>query len=111
MSVHDELAMYVDAGLPPVGALRSATSVNARVFGLDKRAGTLLPGYDADMAVIRGNPLERIDDISQVTLTVRRGVRFEPEERLRAVQKTFDRTPEGAVTQDLLDYVNGLIPR
>lgn len=107
MSVHDELAMYIDAGIPPVNALRSATSVNAKVLGMETRTGLIKAGLLADLIAIRGNPLDRIDDISNVVCTVRAGRLFEPSELLRAVQDTFDQTPDGAITQDLLDYIGG----
>jgi imidazolonepropionase-like amidohydrolase len=107
MSVHDELAMYIDAGIPPADALRSATSVNARVLGIDARTGLIKAGLLADLVAIRGNPLDRMDDISQVVCTVRAGQRFESSELLQAVQDTFDQTPDGAITQDLLAYIGG----
>jgi hypothetical protein len=61
----------------------------------------------AGLAAIRGNPLEQIGDISEVVCTVRAGRRFEPSELLRAVHDTFDQIPDGAITQDLLEYTGG----
>ncbi len=107
MSVHDELAMYTDAGIPAVDALRSATSINARVLGIDGRTGSIRPGLRADLVAVRGNPLERIEDIENVHCTVREGRRFEPSTLMRAFKSTFDGEPDGAVTRDLLDYVDG----
>ena len=40
-AVHDELALYVDAGLTPVEALRCATSTNASILGLSDKIGRL----------------------------------------------------------------------
>ena len=107
MSVHDELAMYTDAGIPAVDALRSATSINARVLGIDDMTGSIKPGRRADFVAVRGNPLERIEDIENVSCTVREGRRFEPSGLMRDFRTTFDREPDGAVTRDLLDYVDG----
>ena len=107
MSVHDELAMYTDAGIPAVDALRSATSINARVLGIHDRAGTIRPGLRADLVAVRGNPLERIEDIENVRCTVREGRRFEPAGLMEVHKAAFDREPDGAVTRDLLDYVDG----
>ena len=107
MSVHDELAMYTDAGIPAVDALRSATSINARVLGIDDRTGTIRPGLRADLVAVRGNPLDRIEDIENVHCTVREGRRFEPSGLMEVHRSTFDREPDGAVTRDLLDYVDG----
>jgi imidazolonepropionase-like amidohydrolase len=58
-SLHHELALLVEAGLTPGEALRSATSVPARHFGLDGR-GCLQAGCRADLVVIDGHPLEDI---------------------------------------------------
>ncbi len=107
MSVHDELAMYTDAGIPAVDALRSATSINARVLGIGDRAGSIKPGRRADLVAVRGNPLEKIEDIERVSCTVREGRRFEPAGLMSVLRATFDREPDGAITRDLLDYVDG----
>ena len=56
---------------------------------------------------VRGNPLERIEDIENVQCTVREGRRFEPPDLMRVFKATFDREPDGAVTRDLQDYVDG----
>lgn len=58
-SLHHELALLVEAGLAPIEALRSATSIPAREFGLEER-GCLQPGCRADLVVVDGNPLENI---------------------------------------------------
>ncbi|MCE7988009.1 MAG: hypothetical protein DYG89_43140 [Caldilinea sp. CFX5] len=105
-SVHDELAMYVDAGFHPVEALRAATSVNAQVLGLPGQVGQIAPGFAADLVAVRGNPLARIDDISNVVCTVRSGHLFRAEELLPRLQATFNQTPDDAITRDLLGYVN-----
>ncbi len=105
-SVHDELAMYVDAGLRPVEALRAATTVNASVLGIGERVGRLAAGFVADLVAIQGNPLQRIDDISNVCCTVHAGHIFTPADLLPIVQDTFERQPDDAITRDLLNYVN-----
>lgn len=58
-SLHHELALLVEAGLTPIEALRSATSIPAREFGLEGR-GCLQPGCRADLVLVDGNPLENI---------------------------------------------------
>ncbi|SFR92695.1 Imidazolonepropionase [Microbacterium sp. cf046] len=54
-SLHDELALLVEAGLTPVEALRSATSVAAEHFGLDDR-GVIAPGLRADLVLLSADP-------------------------------------------------------
>jgi imidazolonepropionase-like amidohydrolase len=105
-SLHDELAMYVDAGIGPVDALRSATSINARVLGIESRVGRLAAGLTADMLAVRGNPLSRIDDVSQIAHVIHMGCPLDPQEMLHAVQATFTEQPDDAITSDLLDYAH-----
>ena len=105
-SVHDELAMYVDAGIAPVDALRAATSVNARVLGIEAHGGRIAAGLDADLVAIRGNPLECIDDISNVTRVIRAGQVIEPEAMMGAVQASFTQPLDDPITNDLWDYVH-----
>ncbi len=47
----------VALGMTPVAALRTVTSVAARVCGLASRKGRLAPGFDADMVAVAGDPL------------------------------------------------------
>ena len=105
-SLHDELTMYVDAGIRPVDALRSATSINARVLGMESRAGRLAAGLTADMMAVRGNPLSCIDDVSQIIHVIRMGCLLDRQELLHAVQATFAEQPDDAITRDLLDYAH-----
>ena len=57
-SLHDELALLVDAGLTPGEALAAATSVAATHFGLTDR-GRIAPGLRADLVLLDGRPDRR----------------------------------------------------
>ena len=103
-SLHDEIMMYVDLGIQPVDVLRSATSINARVLKVDSKVGRIAPGYDADFAAIKGNPLERMDDIGNVVLTVHKGRVLYPDDLLETTQSMFDRELDDPVTRDLRVY-------
>jgi imidazolonepropionase-like amidohydrolase len=46
---------------PPADVLRSATTVAARLVGLEGRVGVVAPGAFADLLVVDGNPLERLE--------------------------------------------------
>jgi imidazolonepropionase-like amidohydrolase len=54
-----------------------ATVTAARSSGLAERVGVIAPGKRADLAVIDGDPLEKIADIERVVSTVRAGVVFD----------------------------------
>jgi imidazolonepropionase-like amidohydrolase len=49
----------VDSGMTPVEALRSLTTVAAKVCGVADRKGKLAPGFDADLVAVGGDP--RVD--------------------------------------------------
>jgi hypothetical protein len=105
-SVHDELVMFVDAGIEPVDALRSATSVGARVLGLEAQVGRVAAGLQADLLVVSGDPLINIEAIANVVCTVRAGQRFLPADLLALVRQSHDRQPDDPITCDLLKRVN-----
>ncbi|MFJ8165719.1 amidohydrolase family protein [Streptomyces sp. NPDC096136] len=58
-SLHHELELLVDAGLSPREALRAATVLPARHFGLTDR-GAVRPGLRADLVLLDGDPLADI---------------------------------------------------
>lgn len=58
-SLHDELALLVDAGLTPVAALRAATSVAADRFRLGDR-GNIAPGLRGDLVLLDADPTASI---------------------------------------------------
>ena len=77
-SLHRELELYVQAGIPAVDALRSATIVPARVMKKDKELGSIAPGKLADLILIDGDPTADIRDIRRVVLTVKDGAVYDP---------------------------------
>jgi imidazolonepropionase-like amidohydrolase len=74
-SLHHELQLLVEAGLTPLEALRAATSVPARRFGLDDR-GRIAPGMRADLVLVEGDPTTRVQDSLSIRAVWRRGALF-----------------------------------
>lgn len=66
-----EMKFMVQLGLVQgnYGAIRSATSVAARLNKLDAKLGTLEAGKLADVIVVAGNPLEDLDALENVKMT------------------------------------------
>ena len=67
-----EMEMMVEYGMKPLDVLRSATSVNARVFHLEQ-LGQIKPNFLADLVVVEGKPDIRISDTRKVKLVVKNG--------------------------------------
>jgi len=67
-----EMEMMVDYGMKPLDVLRSATSVNARVFHLEL-LGQIKAGFLADLVVVEGRPDEHISDVRKVKLVIKNG--------------------------------------
>lgn len=74
-SLHHELQMLVTAGLTPIEALRSATSIPARRFGLTDR-GRIAPGARADLLLVDGDPTTNISDTLSIRAVWRQGVQL-----------------------------------
>lgn len=68
-----EVAAFVDLGMTPLEAIRSATTVSAELLGLKGRTGALTVGYDADLIVVESNPLQDIRSIADVLVVVSNG--------------------------------------
>jgi imidazolonepropionase-like amidohydrolase len=79
-SLHHELQLLVAAGFTPIEALRAATSVPARRFGLRDR-GRIAPDARADLVLIDGDPTTNISDTLSIRAVWRRGVQSEKKRR------------------------------
>ncbi|HXB24083.1 MAG TPA: amidohydrolase family protein [Gemmatimonadaceae bacterium] len=73
-SVHDELALFVQAGLTPLAALQAATISPARFLHATDSLGTIAPGKVADLVVLDANPLDDIANTRRIHAVIVRGV-------------------------------------
>ena len=73
LGLHEELKMFVEAGLSPMEAIRSATINVARTFGKERDFGTVEVGKVADLVVIEGDPLRDIWATQNVKMVVLNG--------------------------------------
>jgi hypothetical protein len=72
-SVHTEMEIWQEAGIPPANVLRSATLTPARFMGLDNRLGTVAEGKTASLVLLRANPLEDIRNARSIEAVFLRG--------------------------------------
>jgi imidazolonepropionase-like amidohydrolase len=68
-----ELALMVGAGMEPLQAIRSATSVAARVLGLEAETGGIAPGLAADLIAVEGDPASDLKALDAVRLVIADG--------------------------------------
>ena len=76
-SVYREMELYVKGGLTPMEAIQAATIVPARAMHLDRETGTVEKGKRADLIVVDGNPLRKIEEIRTVDIVVANGRIFD----------------------------------
>lgn len=75
-SLHRELELLVEAGLPPAAALAAATSVPADRFRIPDR-GRIAPGKRADLVLVDGDPLRDITATRAIVAVWKNGFRVE----------------------------------
>jgi imidazolonepropionase-like amidohydrolase len=94
-SVHEEMLIWQEAGIPAVDILRSATIVPAKFMGLEDRLGSIREGKTASMVLVRGNPLQDIRNAQQIEGVFLRGEYFSRQDldKLLAEAKDLARNP------------------
>jgi imidazolonepropionase-like amidohydrolase len=68
-----ELELMVAYGMPALGALKSATSVNARVMKMEAQIGRVAQGLLADLLAVSGDPVADITAARRVTFVMKGG--------------------------------------
>ncbi len=76
-SLHRELELYEQAGIPAPKVLQLDTLGAARVMKRDQELGSISPGRLADMILVDGDPSTHISDIRRVITTIKDGVVYQ----------------------------------
>jgi imidazolonepropionase-like amidohydrolase len=84
-----EVELLVEAGFSPEEAVKIATSNGATYLGLQDRIGTIAPGKDADLFVVKGDPSKTITDIENVEIVFKDGVGFDSAALLESVRGRY----------------------
>lgn len=71
-----EMEMMVEYGMKPMEVLRSATAVNADVFGIADKLGRIRQGLLADLIAVEGDPSLDMKNIRKVKLVMKNGEIF-----------------------------------
>jgi len=107
VSLHHELELLVWAGLTPLEALRSATSLPAKIFKIKDR-GIIKPGAIADLILVDGNPIEDIKATRKIISVWKEGNLVDREKYRKKVAKEREKmeqlkkTPAPAIGSGLI---------
>jgi hypothetical protein len=81
-----EVELLVEAGFTPVEAIKIASFNGAKFLGEDARIGSIAAGKQADLMVVKGNPIANINDIEKVEIVFKDGVGYDSEKLIQSVQ-------------------------
>jgi imidazolonepropionase-like amidohydrolase len=76
----------VEAGFTPLEAVKIATLNGAQYLGISDRTGTIAPGKQADLVVIKGDPSKNIADIEKVETVFKDGVGYDSAKLIDSVR-------------------------
>jgi imidazolonepropionase-like amidohydrolase len=72
-----EVELLVEAGFTPLEAIHIATFNGAQYLGEIDSIGTIAPGKQADLVVIKGDPSKKIEDIENVETVFKDGIGYD----------------------------------
>ncbi|MGO9087756.1 MAG: amidohydrolase family protein [Candidatus Sulfotelmatobacter sp.] len=81
-----EIELLVEAGFTPLEAIQIATENGALYLGQQDRIGTLTPGKQADLVLIKGDPSKRIDEIENVETVFKAGIGYDSKKLIDSVR-------------------------
>lgn len=81
-----EVELLVEAGFTPVEAIHIATENGAVYLGRQDKVGTLAPGKQADLVLIKGDPSKNIADIEKVETVFKAGIGYDSEKLVESVR-------------------------
>jgi imidazolonepropionase-like amidohydrolase/ABC-type multidrug transport system permease subunit len=74
-TVHREMQLWVEAGIPPAVALQAATYNAAKLLGAENRIGLIKVGHTANLLVVDGDPTKDIAAAERISVVVIKGER------------------------------------
>ena len=80
-----EVELLVEAGFTPLEAIHIATANGAEFLGESQRIGSLVPGKQADLVVIDGDPSSNISAIERVEMVFKDGVGYDSAKLIQSV--------------------------
>jgi imidazolonepropionase-like amidohydrolase len=80
--LHEEVRLLIEAGLPPMAGLQSATRSAATAWHVQDQIGILQKGHAADLLILAGDPLLDITQTKNIWRVIQSGFVYDPEELL-----------------------------
>jgi imidazolonepropionase-like amidohydrolase len=68
-----ECAHFVRMGMTNFQAMQAATNTAAELLKIDQQTGKVMPGMEADLILVPGNPLEEIRFLQDVLMVISNG--------------------------------------
>ena len=81
-----EIELLVEAGFTPVEAIHVATENGAIYLGRQNTIGTLAPGKQADLVLIKGDPSKNINDIENVETVFKSGTGYDSKKLIDSIR-------------------------
>jgi hypothetical protein len=81
-----EVELLVEAGFTPLEAIHIATANGAQFLGEQDRIGTIAPGKQADLILIKGDPSKRIEDIENIETVFKDGIGYDSQKLIDSVR-------------------------
>ena len=72
-SLHHELELLVEAGIPPLEVIKIATRNGAQALGIEEEVGTIESGKQADMIILSDNPVDDISNTKKIEAVINNG--------------------------------------
>jgi hypothetical protein len=84
-----EVELLVEAGFTPVEAIRIATLNGATYLDRDKSIGSIAPGKNADLVIVKGDPSTHISDIENTVIVFKDGVGYDSQKLLESTRGRY----------------------
>jgi imidazolonepropionase-like amidohydrolase len=84
-----EIELLVEAGFPPVEAIKIATLNGAKYLGREAQIGSIGVGKNADLLVIKGDPSTQIKDVENVEIVFKDGIGYDSQKLLDSVKGRY----------------------
>jgi imidazolonepropionase-like amidohydrolase len=81
-----EVELLVEAGFTPLEAIHISTYNGAQYLGEADKVGTIAPGKQADLVVVKGDPSQKIEDIENVEIVFKNGIGYDSAKLIESVR-------------------------